>query len=106
MKRFHFFIALFFLMVMTWMAVRSQSIVQVIPLPNTTYWNQAWGLAADSTRLYISSGTSTTTVYNYGFIYTTNHNGVPIDSVNPSPSGSCARECCNQTHAVAQIIGR
>ncbi len=62
----------------------AQSIVQVIPLPNTTYWNQAWGLAADSTRLYISSGTSTTTVYNYGFIYTTNHNGVPIDSVNPS----------------------
>lgn len=61
----------------------AQSIVQVIPLPNTTYWNQAWGLAADSLRLFISSGSSTTSIYNYGFIYTTNHNAVPIDSVNP-----------------------
>lgn len=61
----------------------SQTIVQSIPLSNTTYWNQAWGLAADSTRLYISSGTSTTTVYNYGFIYKTNHQGIPVDSINP-----------------------
>jgi hypothetical protein len=65
-------------------ALRAQSIVQVIPLPNTTYWNQAWGLAADSTRLFLSSGTATTSVYNYGFIYTLNFNGTPVDSMNPN----------------------
>lgn len=84
MMRSLLFVLVFFLLIAGMSMSHAQSIVQVIPLPNTTYWNQAWGLAADSARLYISSGTSTTSVYNYGFIYTTNHNGVPIDSVNPS----------------------
>jgi hypothetical protein len=83
MKRLILFL-ISFLLPQLQFTVHAQSIVQVIPLPNTTYWNQAWGLAADSTRLYISSGTSTTTVYNYGYIYTTNSSGVPVDSVNPN----------------------
>jgi len=82
-KRLILFLISFFLPPLQF-TVHAQSIVQVYRLPNTTYWNQAWGLAADSTRLYLSSNTSTTTVYNYGFIYATNFNGVPVDSVNPS----------------------
>lgn len=60
----------------------AQSIVQVIPLPNTTYWNQAWGLApgAGGARLFISSGT-TTAVFNRGHIYSLDSNGVVLDSV-------------------------
>ena len=57
-----------------------QSIVQVIPLPNTTYWLQAYGLAADSTSLFVSSGTSSA-VYNRGFIYVLDFNGNPADSI-------------------------
>ena len=79
MKRL-LFIGLFFLFSSI---TNGQSIVQVIRLPSTGYWDQAWGLAADSTRLYVSSNTSTTTLYNYGFIYTLNFNGVPVDSMNP-----------------------
>lgn len=67
-----------------WEPVAAQSIVQTIPLPSTTYWNQAWGIAADSTGLYLSSGTSTTTAYNYGFIYKLDFNGTPLDSLNPA----------------------
>jgi len=58
----------------------SQSIVQVIPLPNTTYWNQAWGAFADSTHLYMSSGT-TTAVFNRGHVYKLDFNGNVVDSV-------------------------
>jgi outer membrane protein assembly factor BamB len=36
----------------------AQSIIQVIPLPNTAYWNQAWGLTSDGTSLSIASNTS------------------------------------------------
>lgn len=57
-----------------------QSIVQVFRLPSTTYWDQAYGLAADSTRLFVSSGTSTA-VYNRGFIYTLDDGAVAIDSI-------------------------
>ncbi len=57
-----------------------QSIVRVIPLPNTTYWTQAYGLAADSTRLFVSSGTSTA-VYNRGFIYVLDDSANAIDSI-------------------------
>jgi len=39
----------------------SQSIVQVIPLPSSTYYNSAWGLTADTSSLYISSNTSNAT---------------------------------------------
>jgi len=60
--------------------VHSQSIVQVIPLPNTTYWNQGWGAFADSTHLYMSSGT-TSTVFNRGHIYKLDFNGNVVDSV-------------------------
>ena len=47
----------------------TQTIVQSYPFPNTTYWNQAYGLAADSSGLCVSSTTSTTSLYNYGRIY-------------------------------------
>jgi hypothetical protein len=57
-----------------------QSIVQVTRLPSTTYWDQAYGLAADSTRLFFSSYTSTA-VYNRGFIYTANLSPVLTDSI-------------------------
>ncbi len=59
----------------------SQSIIQTLTLPNTTYWNTAYGIAADSTALYISSTTSTTTLFNYGRIYKLDHNGQVLDSV-------------------------
>jgi hypothetical protein len=62
----------------------AQSIVQVFRLPSQGYWDQAWGLVADSTGLYMTSGTSTTTLYNYGFIYTMNFSGMPTDSLNPN----------------------
>ncbi len=65
----------------------SQSIVQVIPLPNTTYWNQGYGLAADSTRLFLSSGT-TTAVYNRGFIYNAALSGTLTDSISTGLSSS------------------
>lgn len=58
-----------------------QTIVRSIPLPNATYWNQAYGLAGTTSGLYISSGTSTTTLPNYGFIYKLDTAGVAIDSV-------------------------
>ena len=58
-----------------------QSIVQVFPLPSTTYWNQAYGLAADSTSLYVSSGTSSA-VYNRGFIYVLDNSAQPTDSIS------------------------
>ncbi len=58
----------------------SQTIVDAIPLPSTTYWNQAYGLAADSSSLYASSGT-TTSVYNRGHVYTLDTLGNRIDSV-------------------------
>lgn len=63
--------------------VLGQSVVQVIPLPNGSYWNYAYGLAADSSHLYLSSEWSTSSTYNYGFIYTLNFSGVPTDSINP-----------------------
>lgn len=62
--------------------LNAQSIIQTIPLPNTTYWNQAYGICGDGTSLFVSSGTSTTTVYNYGRIYKLDYNGNIIDSVN------------------------
>jgi hypothetical protein len=97
MKRLHCVILVFFLVATARVASRSQSIVQIIPLPNTTFWNQAWGLAADSTRLYISSGTSTTSAYNYGYIYATDFNGVPVDSLN-SNSGASQGLAYDGTH--------
>ncbi len=65
----------------------AQSIVQVTPLPRTTYWDQSYGLAADSTQLFLSSGT-TTAVYNRGFIYKSNFSGVPTDSIPTGLSSS------------------
>lgn len=61
----------------------AQSIVQVIPLPNNTYWNSAWGLDADPTTLCISSATSDAT--NGRKIFTLNHNGVILDSLLAPP---------------------
>jgi hypothetical protein len=67
----------------------SQSIVQVNPLPNTTYWNQAWGLAPGNggARLAISSGT-TTAVFNRGHIYSSDSLGNIRDSVVTGLSSS------------------
>ncbi len=62
--------------------LNAQSIIKTIPLPNTTYWNQAYGICGDGTNLFVSSGTSTTTVYNYGRIYKLDLNGNIVDSVN------------------------
>ncbi len=56
----------------------AQSIVQVIPLPNSTYYNSAWGLTADATNLYISSNTSDTT--NGRKILKLAFSGQPVDS--------------------------
>lgn len=69
------------LMVIAVGMTHAQSIVEVIRLPNTTYWNQAWGLAPGSgqTRLYATSGTSST-VYNRGFIYALDSTGTLVDS--------------------------
>ena len=64
-----------------------QTIVQSIPLPNTTYWNQAYGLAADSVHLFLSSGT-TTVVYNRGFIYSADTSATLTDSVSTGLSSS------------------
>ncbi|HCV42373.1 MAG TPA: hypothetical protein DGH68_02730, partial [Bacteroidetes bacterium] len=58
----------------------SQSIVQVTRLPSTTYWDQAYGLAADSAHLFLNSYTSST-VYNRGFIYKANLSPVLTDSI-------------------------
>jgi hypothetical protein len=58
----------------------AQTLRETIPLPNTTYWNQAYGLAPTPTSLYISSGT-TTVVYNQGFIYEVDTLGNRIDSI-------------------------
>ncbi|MBS4029245.1 MAG: choice-of-anchor D domain-containing protein [Ignavibacteriales bacterium] len=69
-------------------ALYAQAVVQTIPLPNTTYWNQAYGVAADSNFLYLSSSTSTTSAYNYGFIYKLDWNGNVVDSINPSRGAS------------------
>lgn len=76
MKRFSLLTTFFFLAT----SLYAQSIIQVIPLPNTTYWNQAWGAFADSTHLYMSSGT-TTAVFNRGHIYKMDFNGNVVDSV-------------------------
>ncbi len=57
----------------------SQSIVQVIRLPGSTYWDQAWGLTADSTNLYLSSNTSDATVGRR--VLKLDFSGQPIDSV-------------------------
>lgn len=57
----------------------AQSIVQVIPLPNSTYWNSAWGLTADATNLYISSNTSTATEGRK--IFKLNFSGQVVDSI-------------------------
>ncbi|MEO8167912.1 MAG: hypothetical protein ABI623_06675, partial [bacterium] len=59
--------------------VFAQSIVQVIPLPSSTYWNSAWGLTADSANLYISSNTST--VAEGRKIFKLNFSGQIVDSV-------------------------
>lgn len=61
----------------------SQSIVQVIPLPSSTYWNSAWGLTASSTRLYISSNTSDAT--NGRKIFTLSLSGTILDSISAPP---------------------
>ena len=63
-----------------------QTIIQTIPLPNTSYWNYAYGLAADSVSLYITSSTSSAT--NQGYIYKMNFNGEVIDSLNTGLSSS------------------
>ncbi|HEX9656027.1 MAG TPA: hypothetical protein VGB89_03795, partial [Bacteroidota bacterium] len=57
----------------------SQSIVQVIPLPSSTYFNSAWGLTADTSSLYISSNTSNATEGRK--IFQLNFSGTAIDSV-------------------------
>jgi len=57
----------------------SQSIVQVIPLPSSTYYNSAWGLTADSTSLYVSSNTSNATEGRK--IIQLDFSGNPVDSV-------------------------
>ena len=59
----------------------SQSVVQTIPLPNTTYWNLAYGIASDGSFLYVTSNTSTTSLPNYGFIYKLDLNGNIVDSI-------------------------
>ncbi len=71
------------------LVAQGQSIVEVIRLPNTTYWNQAWGLAPGSggARLYASSGT-TSTVYNRGYIYALDSTGTPVDSIVTGLSSS------------------
>ncbi len=63
---------------------RGQGIVQVIPLPNTSYWNAAWGFVADSTHLYIASNSSD--ALNGRKIVTIDTSGNFIDSVL-APSG-------------------
>ena len=60
-----------------------QSIVQVIRLPSSTYWDQAWGLAADTTGLYISSNTSDATLGRR--IIKLNFSGLEVDSVTAPP---------------------
>ncbi len=40
---------------LAWRSAPAQSIIQVIPLPGTPYWSYTWGLAADSSRLYIAT---------------------------------------------------
>lgn len=60
--------------------ISSQTIVNVYQLPNSTYWNQAYGIANDSNHLFISSSTSTTSITNYGSIYTLDMNGNIVDS--------------------------
>ncbi len=59
--------------------VFAQSIVQVIPLPSSTYWNSAWGLTADSAHLYISSNRSTATEGRK--IFKLNFSGQIVDSI-------------------------
>jgi len=57
----------------------AQTIIQVIPLPGSSYWNSAWGLEADTTSLWISSNTSDAT--NGRKIFELNHDGFILDSV-------------------------
>lgn len=61
-----------------------QSIVRVIPLPNSTYWNSAWGLTADASHLYVASNTSDATMGRR--IYTLDLDGIVVDSVD-APAG-------------------
>jgi hypothetical protein len=60
--------------------IHSQTIVNVYQLPNATYWNQTYGIANDSNHLFITSSTSTTSIPNYGYIYTLDMNGTIADS--------------------------
>ena len=64
-------------------AALSQSIVQVIPLPRTAYWDQAWGLATDTTGLYIASNTSDGTLGRR--IIKLNFSGLEVDSITAPP---------------------
>ncbi len=68
--------------------LHAQTIVNVIPLPNETYWNQAYGIAADSNYLYISSSTSTTSAPNYGYIYKIDYAGNIVGDINPARGAS------------------
>jgi outer membrane protein assembly factor BamB len=62
----------------------AQSIIQVLPLPNTSYYNLAWGLAADTSGLYLSSNSSDATLGRR--IMKLSFSGVPLDSVS-APTG-------------------
>jgi hypothetical protein len=67
---------------------RSQTIIETVPLPNTTYWNSAYGLASDSCALYVGSATSTTSLYNYGRIYKLDLHGILLDSISTTLGSS------------------
>lgn len=72
-----FFLVAFFFIVST--LAYTQSIVQVIPLPNATYFNSAWGLTADASNLFLSSNTSDTAQGRK--IYKLNFTGQRVDTV-------------------------
>ena len=68
-------------------ALHAQTIIQSIPLPASTFWVSAYGLAADTGSLMITSSTSNVS-YFLGKIYKLDHTGKLIDSVSTGQGSS------------------
>lgn len=59
--------------------INSQSLIQTIPLPNTTFWNNAYGLVHVDGKYWISSSSSTA---GQRLLYAINNQGDIVDTLN------------------------
>jgi hypothetical protein len=74
MKKIYLFIFLLWGIV-----VFPQTLVGTVNLPSGTYWNQAWGMTYENSKLWITSGSSTSGA---GIFYAVDSTGSVVDTID------------------------